>query len=72
VQIERRLRAMIENLIRALPSQRCSALEVELELLDRTLEKAHSFPEDIALARIPDPQGLGGGSGRDRRPHHMR
>jgi uncharacterized membrane protein len=60
VQIARRLRAMIENLIHTLPEHRHSALKKELELLDRTIESHYNFPEDLALARIPDSQGLGG------------
>jgi hypothetical protein len=31
-----------------------------LALLDRTIVSMFSFPEDLALARIPDSQGLGG------------
>lgn len=31
----------------------------ELSLLDRELENHYLFPEDLALARIPDAQGLG-------------
>ena len=34
----------------------------ELDLLDRTIEKLHALAEDIALARTPDTQGLGGSS----------
>jgi len=60
VQIARRLRAMIVNLANTLPAQRHAALRLELELLDRMLEKLYVLPEDLALARIPDPQGLGG------------
>ena len=63
LQIERRLRAMIENLTRTLPEHRHPALRVELDLLDRAIARQHSFDEDIALARIPDSQGLGGASG---------
>ena len=62
LQIPRRLLAMIENLVRALPEHRHAALRTELELLDRTLEKLFPFPEDLALARRPDPQGIGGAS----------
>ena len=62
MQIARRLRAMIVNLTDTLPVQRHSALRKELELLDRTLEKLYLLPEDLKLARIPDPQGLGGSS----------
>jgi uncharacterized membrane protein len=60
MQIARRLRAMIINLAKALPVERHAALRQEFELLDRTLEKLYVFPEDLALARIPDSQGLGG------------
>jgi uncharacterized membrane protein len=63
LQIERRLRAMIENLTKSLPEHRHPALLVELDLLDRAIAQQHSFDEDVALARIPDSQGLGGASG---------
>jgi uncharacterized membrane protein len=59
-QIARRLRAMLENLLHTLPESRRPQLRQELDLLDRTLEKLHLFPEDLALARVPDTQGLGG------------
>jgi hypothetical protein len=35
-------------------------LHHEIDLLDRTLEKLYLLPENLALARIPDSQGLGG------------
>jgi uncharacterized membrane protein len=60
VQIARRLRAMIINLAKTLPAERHAALQMELDLLDRTMESAYVLPEDRALARIPDSQGLGG------------
>jgi uncharacterized membrane protein len=60
VQIARRLRAMIINLTNTLPAVRHAALRLEFELLDRMLEKLYLLPEDLALARIPDSQGLGG------------
>ena len=60
IQIARRLRAAIENLIQCLPEHRHEALRVELMLIDRAIERHHPFPEDLALARIPDSQGLGG------------
>lgn len=58
-QVARRLRAMLENLLRALPEARAAALREELELLDWTLEQLHMAPRDLALARTPDLQGLG-------------
>lgn len=63
LQVERRLRAMIENLIKSLPEHRHPALRIELDLLDDSITKIHSLPEDAALARIADTQGLGGASG---------
>jgi uncharacterized membrane protein len=63
-QISRRLRAMIENLLSSLPESRHPALNDELMLLDRTLETLHQLPEDLALARQSDFQGLGGSSSR--------
>jgi uncharacterized membrane protein len=62
IQIARRLRAMIINLANTLPAERHAALRQELDLLDRMLEKLYVLPEDLALARIPDSQGLGGAS----------
>jgi uncharacterized membrane protein len=63
IQVARRLRAMIENLIETLPTHRHAALQQELALLDRDVEKNFISPEDRALARVGDSQGLGGASG---------
>jgi uncharacterized membrane protein len=64
VQIPRRLRAMLENLVRTLPPHRHAALREQLDLLDRTLPDYYKLPEDLALARVADSQGLGGASTR--------
>lgn len=64
LQIVRRLRAMIENLIQTLPEHRHPALLQGLDLLDREIEKNFAYKEELALARIADSQGLGGHSGR--------
>jgi uncharacterized membrane protein len=61
-QIARRLRAMIEDLLTNLPERRQPPLELELRLLDEAVERLYTSPEDRALARTPDMQGLGGGS----------
>jgi uncharacterized membrane protein len=66
IQIPRRQRAMLENLIRTLPAQRHPALREQLDLLDRALPDHYKFPEDLALARIPDSQGRGGASSASR------
>jgi uncharacterized membrane protein len=59
IQIARRLRSMIAVLIQTLPEHRHQSLCNELHLLDLTFEQHFPFPEDLALARTPDPQGLG-------------
>ena len=51
---------MIENLIYSLPEHRHAALCNELDLLNRMIERHYTFPEDRALALIPDTQGVGG------------
>ena len=58
-----RMRSMLENLMQTLPQHRHAELHGQLALLDRTIEGHYAFPEDQALARIPDPQGLGGSVG---------
>jgi uncharacterized membrane protein len=63
VQIVRRMRSMLENLVQTLPPHRHAELRLQLELLDRTIEERYTFPEDLAIARIADPQGLGGSLG---------
>jgi uncharacterized membrane protein len=60
LQVVRRLRAMGDSLIRTLPESRHSALRQELMLLDRAVERVWRDPEDLALARTSDSQGLGG------------
>ncbi|MBB3545247.1 MULTISPECIES: DUF2254 domain-containing protein [unclassified Rhizobium] len=59
-QIARRLRAVIEYALQVLPDDRRPALLQELDLMDRMLERIYLMPEDLALARTPDSQGLGG------------
>ncbi|WP_245513043.1 DUF2254 domain-containing protein [Rhizobium sp. BK376] len=60
LQIARRLRAMIDNLLEVLPESRKPALRVEGDLLGQMIDKAYLLPEDAALARVADTQGLGG------------
>jgi uncharacterized membrane protein len=64
LQIARRLRAMLESLLESLPVHRHEALRIEQDLLDRMIANVHVYPEDLALARIPDSQGLGAGRAR--------
>jgi hypothetical protein len=53
---------MLVNLAETLPAERHDALRREFERLDAMLEKLHVLPDDLALARVSDPQGLGGAS----------
>ena len=60
VQIARRLRAMLENLVQALPPQRGELLRRELEILQRSVARAFAEPEDQVRAATSDRQGVGG------------
>jgi len=62
VQVARRLQSMLVNLIATLPDYRDTALERERDRLNRALPALYSLPDDLALARVPDPQGFGGSS----------
>ena len=59
LQVARRLRAIIENLLHKLPTYRHAALYRELSMLNRDINSHFCYPEELALARIADPQGLG-------------
>jgi len=63
IQVMRRLRSMLENLMQTLPPHRHAELRLQLDLLDRTVEGSYRFAEDRVLARIGDSQGLGGALG---------
>jgi uncharacterized membrane protein len=64
IQVARRLRAMFDNLIATLPAHRHEALAEERRRLERMLDALYPIPEDLALARVGDSQGLGGSSSR--------
>jgi uncharacterized membrane protein len=63
IQVARRLRAMIENLIECLPEERAALLRAELAKIHRSSERSFLEPEDRALADISDLQGVGGNQG---------
>jgi uncharacterized membrane protein len=63
IQVARRLRAMLDNLLATLPAHRHPPLEQEARRLALELERLYPQPDDLALARVPDSQGLGGSSG---------
>jgi uncharacterized membrane protein len=63
IQVVRRLRALIETLIAVLPERRHPALQGQLGLLDRTIERSFPDPADRAYAGIGDIQGMGSSRG---------
>jgi uncharacterized membrane protein len=60
IQVDRRLRALLEQLIRELPAERRPALEEELALLGRSVERGFSDEADRKRAGVADYQGVGG------------
>lgn len=60
IQIVRRLRAMLENLIATLPERRDPMLRLELTLLEASSKRTFLDLYDQALAETGDLQGMGG------------
>jgi len=67
IQVMRRLRAMLENLIDTLPALRAPALENQLRLLGASSQRMFLDIEDRTLAETGDLQGMGGGAHSERR-----
>lgn len=63
VQIARRLRALLDNLIASLPAHRHAELIAERRRLDLAIAEQFTILDDLELAREPDLQGLGGSPG---------
>jgi uncharacterized membrane protein len=63
VQVARRFRAMLDNLLATLPAYRHPPLEEEARQLAIALEGLYPQAADLALAQVPDPQGLGASGG---------
>jgi uncharacterized membrane protein len=59
IQIARRLRAMLVDLMATLPEERAEPLRQELKLLKKSAERFFQEPEDRVLAEVSDAQGLG-------------
>jgi len=64
IQVMRRLRAMLENLIQTLPARRAPLLQLELNLLVSSSKRMFPDLDDQALAKTADLQGMGGGDKR--------
>jgi len=60
IQVARRLRAMLQDLIQTLPEVRAGVLRLELNLLDRSAKRFFMDAEDQAMADVSDFQGVGG------------
>ena len=60
LQVARRLRAMLEHLLRVLPEARHAALKRELELLQSATQRLFPDDEDRASCTVGDLQGIGG------------
>jgi len=60
IQVVRRMRALLENLITVAPPQRVALLREELQLLDRGIARDFRDPEDRVLAASADSLGMGG------------
>lgn len=60
IQVDRRLRAVLDHLIRELPEDRRPPLRDELALLDRAVERGFRDEADRKRAGVGDQQGVGG------------
>lgn len=60
VQVARRLGAMLEDLVLALPRNRTAPLAEQLRLLRASIERSFQDPEDRVRAAVGDSQGIGG------------
>jgi uncharacterized membrane protein len=60
IQVVRRMRAMLEDLVRTLPPERAPAVQQELKILKKTAERFFEDPDDRARANVSDAQGVGG------------
>ncbi|HYJ47250.1 MAG TPA: DUF2254 family protein, partial [Pyrinomonadaceae bacterium] len=60
IQVMRRLRSMLENLIETLPEGRAPLLRRELGLLEDSAKRTFPDADDQTLAKTGDRQGLGG------------
>lgn len=61
IQVVRRLKAMLDNLIEILPEKRAPLLRLELNLLEATSKRMFVDLYDQSLAEEGDLQGIGGG-----------
>jgi uncharacterized membrane protein len=60
IQVMRRLREMLEDLIEILPAHPRPLLHEQLELVGRSVAQNFSDPEDRRVAGVADYKGIGG------------
>lgn len=60
IQVIRRLRAMLTDLLENLPAQRTPAISAQMEMLDRTVTRTFIDPVERELAMSGDYKGVGG------------
>ncbi len=68
IQVDRRLRAMLDHLIATLPEARAAALRDELRMLDRAVQRGFRDEEDCKRAAVGDYQGVGASPHDGREP----
>ncbi|WP_328619682.1 DUF2254 domain-containing protein [Streptomyces sp. NBC_00354] len=61
LQVCRRLRALLDDLLETLPAERLPAVRAELALLGESVQRAFTDPTRRASAQTADRQGVGGG-----------
>ncbi len=66
-QVARRMRAMLGDLLEDVPSFRHPALKRQLKLLESSVTRAFSDPDERAIAEVPDRLGMGQSRTRERR-----
>lgn len=59
MQVARRLRAVLEDLLDAVPDFRRPSVEKHLRLLDLSVQRGFDLPEERELATVADSEGLG-------------
>ena len=68
LQVARRLRAALEDLMAIAPADRHNILNRELALLEAGVRRAYADDEDIVAALVPDTQGIGSGPDVSSKP----
>ena len=71
IQVQRRLRAMLQDLIKTLPERRAPVLQKELALLATSSKRTFPDLDDQTLAESGDLQGIGGSYDDLQQPDHV-